>query len=347
MSKLLSLLAAVAALLLLAACGSDDDGGGSGSGASASDQQKLTIYSGRNEKLVGALIKQFEQRSSIDVEVRYGDSAELAATIAEEGERSPADVFFSQDAGALGAVEEAGLLAKLPPATLQRVDDRFRDPDGTWVGASGRARVVAFSTERLKESEVPDSIFDFTDPKWKGRIGFPPPNASFQAFISGMRITVGDERTRKWLEDIKKNDPVLLENNIQTEEAIDAGEIDVGFVNHYYLAELKAEKPGFAVGNHFLKDGDPGSLVNVSGAGILRTSKRAENAQKFVDFLLSREGQTYFSQKTFEYPLVAGAPEPAETRPLEDVVGPDIKLGDLGGKLRSTIELLNDVGLTT
>lgn len=341
MPKFLTVLAALVAALLLAACGGDDDA------EPGADARELTIYSGRNEKLVGALYKQFQERTGIKVDVRYGESAELAATIAEEGDRSPADVFFSQDAGALGAVEEAGLLADLPAATLARVDERFRDPKGKWVGASGRARVVAYSTERLKESEVPDSIFDFTDPKWKGRIGFPPPNASFQAFISGMRIAVGDERTRAWLEAIKKNDPVLLDNNIQTEEAIDAGEIDVGFVNHYYLAELKAEKPGFAVGNHFLKDGDPGSLVNVAGAGILASAEHKEAAQEFVDFLLSREAQTYFSTKTFEYPLVAGAPAPAETKPLEQVVGPDVPLGQLGGKLRSTVELLNELGLAT
>jgi iron(III) transport system substrate-binding protein len=214
-------------------------------------------------------------------------------------------------------VEEAGLLEKLPQATLDAVDADYRDPAGTWVGVSGRARVVAYSTERVKASELPSSIFDFTDPRWKGRIGFPPPNASFQAFISGMRLAVGDERTKQWLEDIKKNEPALLENNIQTEEAIAAGEIDVGFVNHYYVFELRAERPDFPVANHFLEDGDPGTLVNVSGVGILKSTDREGPAQQLVDYLLSEQGQRYFPAETSEYPLVDGVAPPEGARPLE------------------------------
>jgi iron(III) transport system substrate-binding protein len=279
--------------------------------------------------------------------VRYGESAELAATIAEEGDASPADVFFSQDAGALGAVEEEGLLAPMPTAVLERVPARFRDPKGMWVGTSGRARVVAYSTERLKPSELPDSIFGFTEPRWKGRIGFPPSNASFQAFVSAMRLAVGDNRTRAWLRDIKKNDPTLLENNIQTEEAIARGEIDVGFVNHYYLYELSAEQPGFPVANHFLRAGDPGTLVNAAGVGLVKGSDAAGPARRLVDFLLSRTGQRFFSEKTFEYPLTAGVAPPQGLRSLEDVHGPDIALGQLGGKLRSTLEMLSEAGFAT
>jgi len=348
MNPRLPLLALLSALLLLglAACGSDDDAAGAAAGGSG-DQETLTVYSGRAERLVGELYKQFERESGVKVEVRYGDSAELAATIAEEGDNSPADVFFSQDAGALGAVEQAGLLAQLPAETLDKVDADYRDPGDTWVGVSGRARVVAYSTERVKPADLPDSIFDFTDPKWKGRIGFPPPNASFQAFISAMRLAVGDERTKRWLEDIKKNEPALLENNIQTEEAIAAGEIDVGFVNHYYVFELRSERPDFPVANHFLKDGDPGTLVNVSGVGMLRSADGKAPAQRLVDYLLSRPGQEYFASETSEYPLVEGVAPPEGARPLEEVEGPDIELDALGGELQSTLELLNEVGLTT
>ena len=340
MKRLLLALLALAALSgALAACGDDDSGGADGSGS-----EDLTIYSGRNEKLVGDLMKQFTKDTGVKVEIRYGESAELAATLAEEGEAARADVFFSQDAGALGAVAAAGLLAPAP-ASAEQVDARFRTAN--WVGTSGRARVVAYSTERLKASDLPDSILDFCDDEWKGRVGFPPPNASFQAFISAMRLTIGDERTREWLECMKDLDPELLENNIQTEEAIADGEIDVGFVNHYYLPELKAERPDFPVGNHFLEARDPGSLVNVAGAGILKTSDKQAAAKKFVDYLLSPAGQRYFSQKTFEYPLIDGVEPPEETRPLEDVQGPEIDLGALGEKLPSTLQLLQDVGLTS
>src|SRR5918992_5739554 len=154
--------------------------------AGGEDDNTLVVYSGREEELVAPLFERFEEETEIAVEVRYSDSAELAATIAEEGDNSPADVFFAQDPGSLGAVEQQGRLATLPEDVLSRVNSRFRDPDGHWVGTSGRARVVVYNTDALSEGELPDSISDFTDPQWKGRIGLPPTNASFQAFVSAM-----------------------------------------------------------------------------------------------------------------------------------------------------------------
>ncbi len=339
MSRLISLPALLtAAVLGLAGCGGD--------AAQAGSDGRLTVYSGRAEKLVGPLLARFEQESGVKLEVRYGDSAELAATLAEEGGSSPAEVFFAQDAGALGAVADAGLLAPLPASAREEVDARWADPEGRWVGSSGRSRVVAYSTKRVEEGDLPSSIFDFTKPEWKGRIGFPPPNASFQAFVSAMRLEVGDERTKRWLEGIKANEPTLLDNNIQTEEAIAAGEIDVGFVNHYYVFELEAEKPGFPVANHFLAKGDPGALVNVAGVGIVKNADTTD-AQKLVNFLLGREAQQYFATKTFEYPLVDGVPPPDGLPPLDGLQGPDVELGALGNQLRGTLELLDEVGFGT
>lgn len=327
------------AALALPACGGDAAGGKSA--------DALTIYSGRQERLVGPLLQQFERESGVKLSVRYGDSAELAATLAEEGERTPADVVLLQDAGALGAVEKAGLLAPLPAELLERVDERYRSPDGRWVGVTGRSRVVAYSTERVKPGELPDSIFAFTEPRWKGRIGFPPPNASFQAFVSAMRLSVGDRRTEDWLEGLKRNEPTLLENNIQTEEAIAAGEIDVGFVNNYYLGELKQERPDFPVENHYLRPGDPGSLVNVSGIGLVAGSERADAGRRLADFLLSREAQEDFRSRLFEYALVDGVAPPEGSPPLAELQGPDISLGALGAKLESTLQMLAEVGFTT
>lgn len=322
----------------LSACGGDD--------AAKGADGKLVVYSGRSEKLVGELFKQFKRDSGLEVEVRYGGSAELAATMAEEGKNTPAELFFSQDAGALGAVADEGLFTPLPEATLAKVDERWADPQKRWVGTSGRSRVIAYSKERVEERDLPDSIFDFTDPKWKGRIGFPPTNASFQSFVSAMRLEAGDARTKAWLEAIKANEPTLLTNNIQTEEAIAAGEIDVGFVNHYYVFELEAETPGFPVANHFLKKGDPGALVNVTGIGVVDRPETAD-AQKLADYLLGPEAQRYFAEKTFEYPLASGIDAPAGLPPISGLQGPGIKLGDLGDKLRSTLELLDEVGFGT
>jgi len=325
-------LAVTVAAVALSACGGGDDA-------------DLTIYSGRNEELVGDLIARFERESDLKVDVRYGDSAELAATIAEEGKNSPADVFFSQDAGALGAVEDT--LSPVPRPVLDAVPDRFRDPRGRWAGVSGRARVIAYNTDELDENEVPDSVFDLTEERWRGRVGIPPPNASFQAFISAMRLEVGEDRTRKWLEDMRDNEAQLYDNNIQTVEAIGRGEIDVGLVNHYYLYELKREDPDLAVANHFPRRGDPGSLVNAAGVGILESTDGRENAERFARFLVSEAAQEYFAERTFEYPLVEGVQPPAGLPALDGLTGPQVELGRLGGQLRSTLKLLDAVGFTT
>lgn len=339
--RLVCLLLVAAAMTLLGACGDDEEA------AKKAERTKLVVYSGRAEELVGPLLARFEREAGVDLEVRYGESAELAATLAEEGGNTPADVFYSQDAGALGAVAEAGLLSPLPRPLLERVPPRFSDSGGRWVGVSGRARVVAYSSERLEAGDLPDSIFDFTSPRWKGRIGFPPSNASFQAFVSAMRVAVGDERTRGWLDAIKRNDPTLLENNLQTEEAIAAGEVDVGFVNHYYVYEIGAERPDFPVANHFLRAGDPGALVNAAGVGVLADAGEPAAARRLVEFLLGRSAQEFFAQKTFEYPLVDGVATARGLRPLSQVQGPDIRLGDLGEKLPSTLEMLSEAGLTS
>jgi iron(III) transport system substrate-binding protein len=331
MRRIAATLLALFALVPVTGCGGED--------------ADLTVYSGRNEQLVGDLIKDFEKRSGLKVEVRYGDSAELAAQIAEEGDNSPADVFFAQDAGALGSVEE--MLSPLPQGIQERSPERYRDPKGRWVGASARSRVVAYDSRELKPDDLPDTILDFTKPEWKGRIGFPPTNASFQAFVSGMRLEIGDEKTREFLEGIKANDPKTYENNIQTEEAIARGEIDVGFVNHYYAYELRAEQKDFPVRNHFLRKGDPGSLVNAAGAGVLRTTDSKPDAERFVSYLLSRDAQAYFADELYEYPVAAGVSPPDGLPPLDDLQGPDIRLADLGGELRSTLQMLDEVGLTS
>ena len=324
--------AVLLALLALAGCGGEEG--------------DITVYSGRQEDLVEGLFEQFEEATGISVDVRYGDSAELAATIAEEGDNTPADVFFAQDAGSLGSVGEEGLLAELPAETLDKVEERFADPQRRWVGTSGRVRVVAYNTEALSEDELPDSIWDYSDPSWRGRLGLPPTNASFQAMVTAMRLEAGDERTREWLEGIAANEPRIFENNVQTLEAIAAGEIEAGFVNHYYLYGLLEEQPEAPVANHFLEPGDAGALVNVAGVGILRTTDRPGMAQQLADYLLG-PGQEYFATETDEYPLVAGVSPETELPPLSDLQGPDIELGAFGPELKATLEMLDSVGLAS
>jgi iron(III) transport system substrate-binding protein len=327
-----------AAIFVLTGCGAD-----SGSG----DDRTLTVYSGREEELVAPLFERFEQETGIDVEARYADSAELAATIAEEGGDSPADVFFAQDPGSLGSIEES--LGTLPDEILDRVPERFRDSDGRWVGTSGRVRVLAYNTEALSEAEVPDSVFELTDARWKGKIGIAPTNASFQAFVTALRLSEGEERARDWLDGLKANEPKTYEKNTPIVEAVAAGEIDLGLVNHYYLYLVKEETPDAPVQNQFLRPGDPGALVSVAGVGVLESGDSDQAAERFVEYLLSDEGQRFYTEEAeeAEYPLVAGiAPKPG-LPPLDELQGPDVELTALGAELERTLELLNELGYTS
>ena len=303
------------------------------------------MYSGRNEELVGPIIERFEEESGIDVEVRYGDTAELASTISEEGANSPTDIFFAQDAGALGAVSDRGLLRELPEDALNQVEERFRDPNGRWIGTSGRARVVAYNTDALSEEDLPNSILDFTGPEWRDKIGWAPTNGSFQAFVTALRLIEGEDTAREWLEGIQANNPKVYENNVAILEGVGSGEIQVGFVNHYYLfRKLAEEGEDFPARNYYLKNGDPGALVNVAGIGILNSSDNATEAEDFLNFMLSDEAQRYFADETFEYPLIEGVPTEAELVPLSEIEAPNINLGDLDD-LEGSLDLLRETGV--
>ncbi|MGH9001005.1 MAG: iron ABC transporter substrate-binding protein [Acidimicrobiia bacterium] len=329
---------ALAVLAVLPGCGVFDSEVGGAAGAD------LVIYSGRGEALIGDLINQFEEDSGLDVKVRYGQSPGLANALIEEGEATPADVFFSQDSGSLGALVAEDRLIELDQEVLDRVPAAFRSDGGFWVGTSGRSRVVVFNPERISEEELPDSVLDFADPEWKDRVGWAPPNASFQSFVTALRLVEGEEAARGWLEGMVLNDTLPFPNNIQIVEAVGEGEIDVGLVNHYYLPEMKEQNPGISAENHFIPGGDVGGLINVAGVGILAGDDvEVENARRFVDYLLSETGQEYFVTETHEYPLIEGV-EPDESLPsLAELDPPDVDLSNLQD-LQGTQKLLGETG---
>lgn len=352
-----SLVFALVALLAVVVVGCGEpppEQGNSGSGGDTGEttQQEelspgegtLVVYSGRSEDLVGPLFEQFEERSGLDLQVRYGDTAELAATILEEGENSPADLFFAQDPGALGALDDEGRLTELPGGILDQVPANFRADDGNWVGTSGRARVVAYNTEELSEADLPGSIFAFTQPEWEGRIGWAPTNGSFQAFVTALRVLEGEDRARQWLEGIQANDPFVYPDNLSAVEGVASGEVQVAFVNHYYLYQVREEQgDDLLAENYYLRNGDPGALVLAAGAGVLDSAANPEAAQDFIEFALSDEAQQYFSDETYEYPLVEGVELNEELPPLSEIQSPQVDLSNLDD-LQGTLELLQETG---
>jgi iron(III) transport system substrate-binding protein len=339
---LLGSLFAVLAAVAIACGSSDDDSASTPSTSNVTPDLRgttITIYAGRSESLVGPLVEQFEAATGIKAQVKYAGSAELAATLLEEGSRSPADVFWSQDPGPLGAVK--GQLQKLPEAILGKVDSRFRAADGSWVGVSGRARVVVYNTDNIKESDIPASILDFTKPEWKGRIGWAPTNASLQAMVTTIRQLKGDEVAKAWLEGIRANDAKVYANNTAVVEAVGKGEVDVGFVNHYYLHAISKSNPNIKAANYHLKNGDPGAVVFAAGAGVLTTSKNALAAQKFVEYLLTPDAQKYFADQTFEYPLIQGVTVNPGLVALAQIQSPNIDLSNLSD-LDGTLKLMRE-----
>lgn len=339
--RLLAALLVLAALVLTGCGFSTEDSGG---GSNEPDVEGITLYSGRIPAAIGPAVDSYEADANRDVQVRYAETADLAATLVEEGDASPADVFFAQEPGAIAAVAEAGLLAKLPQNILDMVPPQYRDPEGRWVGVTGRARVIAYNRDVVSESELPPSPFGLTDPKWKDRVGWSPASSSMQEYVTALRANYGDDRTKQWLEEMVDNGAVAFPDNVTIRDAIAKGEIDVGLINHYYVAEaISEEGPDYPVAVYF-PPGGLGSLLLLTSVGVLESSDRKPEAFAFVRSLLSKGSQQFFTSSSKEYPLAKGAePDPALSVPLAKIPASDASLVDLK-ELQGTIELMKEAG---
>jgi iron(III) transport system substrate-binding protein len=313
--------------------------------ACTSDGDRLTVYSGRTENLIGPLLEQFADETGIKVDVRYGSSDELALLLDEEGDRSPADVFISQSPGAVGFLTERDRLQPLGESVLELVDAENRSGEGSWVGLSGRVRVLVYNTDELSEDELPDSVLDLTAEEYAGQVALAPDNGSFQDFVSGLRSDQGDDAAQAWLDGMAANDSPVYANNTAIVEAVGRGEVPMGLVNHYYNFRALAEDPSAPSANHSFAQGDIGNLLIDTAAGVLAASDRTEDADRLIEFLLSEVAQEFFSAETFEYPLSAGVPPASVLPPLADLDPYRIDLDQLGGELEQTREMIDQSGL--
>jgi iron(III) transport system substrate-binding protein len=303
--------------------------------------EALVIYSGRNERLIGPLLERFSEQTGVPVEVRYGGTSELLATLIEEGANSPADVFISQDAGALGALSARGMLRPLPPALLDRLPAAFRSAHGNWVGLSGRARVVVFNPELIDRETLPKSLNDVTAERYRGKFGVAPTNASFQAHAASFRALNGEGALTDLLNGIAANEPRRYSKNSPIVEAVIAGEIEWGLVNHYYLWRVLQERPDAPARNYFMTADDGSRFVNMAGAGAI--SDRGD-AEVLLQFLVSDVAQKYFAEETYEYPLVPGVPPAVDLPPLDDDL-PQIDYQRVSDALEPTLKQIHDSGL--
>ena len=354
--------------LMATACGSDADSGGTTAPAPAppvepapapppepaepapapppASGEPITIYSGRNEDLIGPLVEMFEEATGIDADVRYGSSPDLALLIETEGDATPADVFISQSPGAMGYLATQDRLRSLPAAVLDAVDAAYQAGDGTWVGISGRQRVLVYNPNLVDPVDLPDSVLELTDPAYDGRVAVAPANSSFQDFITAMRFESGDDATLVWLEGMAANNSPNYPKNSAIVDAVLRGEVDMGLVNHYYLLRFLAEDPAAPGINHTFASDDIGALLIVTTGAILDSSDQPNAAQTFIEFMLTREAQEFYATETREYPLAAGVQPPDELTPL-DVAGvmDTIDFDALGGGLARTQELIDQSGI--
>lgn len=335
---------ALAALVALAGCGT----GAVQTTPRIEGAPTLTIYSGRNQELVGGLLERMQAAIGANVEVRYGSTGEMSAQLLEEGEDTPADVFFGQDAGALGALSKAGLLAPMPAETTANALPQYRAADNSWVATSGRSRVVAYNPDRTPTAELPTSTDALLDPRWRGRIGYAPSNASWLSFVTGLRLARGEDGARRWLTAFAAAQPQRFDGNGTIVDAIDQGTVALGLVNHYYLYEKTRDidPATYRVANHYVPN-DPLGLINVAGAGVLRATDQPELAQRAVRFLLERDAQQYLVDETNEYPTVPGVVKARRDPPLpalESLSPPPVRLADLDS-VDVTQRLLQETGL--
>jgi iron(III) transport system substrate-binding protein len=318
----------------------------SGAATAPAQTTSLTIYSGRDERLVKPIMDRFTKDTGIQLNVRYASSTTLATALVEEGSNSPADVYWSQEPGTLGLVGARGLLKRLPQRTVGKVPSRFATPSRRWVGTSGRSRVLVYNTRTLTPQRLPRSVWGLTAERWKGKIGIAPTNASFQAFLGATIHLHGEARVRDWLRGLQANDVKFFPNNTTVVQAVGRGDVEVGLVNHYYLYNLLADTPDLPVRNHWFRAGDPGNLVLAAGVGIVSATEKDAAAQRFVDFLHSKWAQRFIARGpgAAEYPLVKGVPRRPGLRALSTIKGPKYNLGRLSADLTPAVRLLLELG---
>jgi len=331
-------------LLLSVACGGDPVSAPVAENTpSVVKKTTLTVYSGRGESLVGELFKRVPDDAPFRVEVQYGKTAEMVTRFLSEGDQSPADIIFAQDSGHLGALAGRDVLADLPKPILDTVDPAFRSETGKWVGTSGRLRVLVYDSSKLGPDDLPKSLEELSESKWKGKLGWAPTNGSLHAHVSALRHAWGDEKTREWLQAVQANAPTKYPKNSPQVAAANDGAIEMGWVNHYYLHRL--DKTGRTAKNwSFPNAGDPGNVLMVAGVGIRKNSPHRAAAESFIEWLLSETSQTYFAQEGFEYPTRPGVSTHADVTPLKPGQLATVKqssLADLG----PTRTMLTELGL--
>jgi iron(III) transport system substrate-binding protein len=333
----LVLLAAIAA----SGCGSSTSGAGSGT--------TLTLYNAQHEQTTAAIIAAFTKRTGIRVRVKNDDEDVLTAQIVQEGTRSPADLFYTENSNWLQQLNERGMLEKVGAAALASVPEQDSAANGDWLGVSARISVLVYNTSKLTASQLPRSVLELADPRWKGKIELAPSETDFWPIVSSVSRAEGHAGALAWLKGLKANageNDDVPDNETLTSD-VSNGTTDLALINHYYYYRLQAEVGKGSVNAKiaYFAPRDPGYVEDISGAAVLKSSKHKAAAQEFLNFLTSKEGQSVLARsESFEYPVRRGAPANPELIPLNQLAPTSFTPAELGAGLDAKI-LLQEAGL--
>ena len=313
--------------------------------ACGDDGPFITVYNAQHEELIAEVAPLFEEETGIEVKLRSGSDLELANQLVQEGDASPADVFLTENSPAMSLVDNAGLFTKVDQETLDLIPPEYVPANRNWIGFMGRSTVAMYNTDALSEDDMPDSILDFADPEWADRISYSPTGADFQAIVSAVLELEGEQATREWLDGLAENGTEYDGNDVVL-ESVDSGEVDAGIAYHYYWYRDQKEAGEHSDSSelHFFDDQDPGAFVSVSGAGVLASSDKQTNAQEFVNFLASVEGQQAIADSyALEYPLNPDVSLDPPVKPFEELEPPRIDVATLNSE--PVTELMQEEGL--
>lgn len=318
-----------------------------GTGATALRAETLTLYNGQHKNATAALVKQFEEKTGVKVEMRDGKSNELAHQIAEEGDKSPADVIYTEESSPLIMLANKGLTIKINDDALQSIPAEYRDADGQWVGVLARSRTVVYNPSLIKEEDLPKSVKDLVNDEWKGKVAFVPTSGAFQKQLSAMIKLEGRDAAKAWLEGLKKNGKIYRKNTVVL-DAVERGEIPFGLINNYYWDRQAKEKGKENMNSRLYYFGthDLGDMLTIASMAILESGPNHEAAQKFLAFATGQEGQQILTDASAQYALNPAAKTHPDLKPFTELTLPagTLDLGEYGDG-QAAVELLQETGL--
>lgn len=311
--------------------------------AQAADKVELTLYNGQHKEIGEAIAKAYEAKTGIHVNVRKGSSNQLASQVMEEGERSPADLIYTEESPPLNNLGEKGFLAKTDDSTLNMLPPEYVAKDGSWIGVTARVRVVAYNPKLIDEKDLPETVLEFAEPQWQGKVGFVPTSGAFQEQAVAIIKLHGREAAEEWLTGLRAFGKTYT-NNMVALKAVENGEIATVLVNNYYWFALQREKGQLDSKLHYFSNGDAGGLITISSAAVLKSSKHPREAQALLAYMASEEGQRVITQTTAEYPLHKGMVSDRGLKPFDELQAPTITPADIGNA-EDALDMERDVGL--